>query len=271
MKLLIDARPLVDPHSGGVQRVGVGLIEALCNEASSDEITLLTTGASKREIPFSIPQNTKHHHVERRNKMLSASMMLGAPIESYLPEKYDVLFFPNLGFTGPLNTPYIVLIHDLSFLIEPKWFSFKDRVWHKAVNPKTMIKNAKSIFTVSKQTKIDLEKLTGRKHAVHVLPMAHTPLKEAVAKTAERPYFFAFGSNDKRKNTACLIEAMDELRKDYDVNLLVTGTETWGKPYVKALGRINDGELAEYVKGSEALLIQVGMRAMGCPYMKRLV
>ncbi len=265
MKLLIDARPLVDPHSGGVRRVGVGLVQAICHLAKNDEITLLTTGLEKKEIPFPLPQNTKQLHIKWPNKILSAATLFGASIEIFFSEKYDAIFFPNLGFTGPLKTPYSILLHDLSFLIEPAWFSQKDRLWHKAVKPKTFIKNAACLFTVSEQTKTDLKNLMGEIKNTQTIPVAIHTLPQADSHVSDTPYFFAFGSNDKRKNTPCVIEAMEELIKEFDINLLVTGSNTWDKPFVQALGRINDRELAAYIKGAKALLYPSWYEGFGLP------
>ena len=148
MKILIDARPLVDPQSGGVRRVGLGLVKAICHQATNDTITLLTTGRKKRQIPFQLPSHVKHLHLNWPNKILSACLISGVSLETFLPEKYDTAFFPNLAFTGHLYTPSVALIHDLSFCIEPEWFSGKERLWHKMVKPKTFMKQMNTLFAV---------------------------------------------------------------------------------------------------------------------------
>jgi len=265
MKLLIDARPLVDPYSGGVRRVGIGLVEAICHEASQDEITLLTTGREKREIPFTLPPNTKRIHLSWPNKLLSASLLMGCSLERFLPERYDAYFFPNLGFTGPLKTPYSSLVHDLSFLIEPRWFSIKDRLWHRAVNPKRFMKQASAIFTVSDKTTNDLERYIGGIKQSYTISMAHKRLAHTESVEKAPAYFFAMSSEDKRKNLACLIEAMDVLTKEFPVQLYVTGSGTWNRPFVKALGRLSDQALANYVQGAKAVLYPSWYEGYGLP------
>lgn len=265
MKILIDARPLADPHSGGVRRVGIGLVETVCKTAVNDEITLLTTGAHKKTIPFDLPPNTRQLHVKIPNKLLSTSMILGISLESFLPEEFDFMLFPNLGFTGPLNTSYAVLLHDLSFLIEPKWFSRKDRLWHKAIHPKQMIEQAEMVFAVSEKTKHDLKRLLGREKDVKVISVAYRELKSIDTYQNEKSYFFAFGSHDPRKNSACIIEAMRELVKTHDAELLMTGNAPCNEPFVKTIGRPDDETLAAYIKGAKALLYPSWYEGFGLP------
>ena len=74
---------------------------------------------------------------------------------------FDVLVLPNIGFIGRPNTPYALVLHDLAFLIEPRWFRLKARWWHKAVYAKRLIREATWLFTVSERSKQDAIKLLG--------------------------------------------------------------------------------------------------------------
>lgn len=269
MKLLIDARPLTDPHSGGVKRVAKALTEELLKYDREHDITLLTSGAEKKALPIELGENAKRLHIDKPNKYLSASMSLGRKLESFLPSRFDHFFFPNLGFCGPLKTPYSLLVHDLSFLIEPGWFSRRSQWWHKAVRPRRMIERAQNVFVVSEKTGDDILQLTRRRENIFVIPLATTPRhssSEAPAQTGR--YFFAFGSDDKRKNLACVIEAMKRLKAEppfEDVKLLVTGTENWNLPWVVALGRPTDAEVVHHIRHAQGLLYPSWYEGFGLP------
>lgn len=204
MNILVDGRPLQDERSGGVRRLVEGLLPALQSSAPDIVWTIATTGSKK------IPASTIH--IPLPNKIVSALFISGLSsfdrhVENSKPDK--ALFF-NLGFTGPLDIPYALIVHDLSFLIEPEWFSPRSRLWHKLVAPKRMIKRAGHLFAVSESTKRDLVTLLGiRPEKISVIPLGVDPLPEPKApkNPPSGPFVLAIGQGDPRKNTATAIEA----------------------------------------------------------------
>ena len=212
MRWLIDARPLADPVPGGVSRVSRGLIQGLLTQnarQSRHELGLISTGlrTPKLELTHSGPP-ASHMHLSIPNKLWSLGCMChcwnvsAAAIDKNPPP--DGIFLPNLGFIGQLPIPSILLLHDLSFLIEPRWFKMKARLWHRAIQATRLIRQATFIFAVSEQTRQDTIRLldvSADRIAVLNLPAPEIfPYSIPSRPPGEPPYVLALGGDDPRKN-----------------------------------------------------------------------
>lgn len=231
MRLLIDARPFADPKTGGVGRVALELARTLAQK-SDLEIVLATTGwKNAQSHPCA---NTQLIHLKLPNKLWSLLSFLGlVSLDKEVEKrvgKIDALFLPNVGFVGNIAKPYVLLIHDLSYWIEPRWFIPKTRWWHKAVRAEKLIKNATRLLTVSETTKQDAIRWLGiapEKISVISLGSTLTPPTQPTGPSP-RPsrYVLALGSNDPRKNSATAITTVRELKKDSaftDLELVLLG------------------------------------------------
>ena len=158
MHWIIDARTAIAGLHGGVSRVSTSLCDAIVKTTSDSEITCVTTGRKKPERGTAALQ-TKHLHIPYPNKLWSSGSFFRTSSLTKSVERRvgscDAAFFPNIGFTGHITVPYALLLHDISFLIEPMWFSRRMRLWHRAVRARQMITNADHLFAVSETTKID--------------------------------------------------------------------------------------------------------------------
>ncbi len=196
MNILFDGRSLADPNSGGVKRVATGLLEALRKQGAA--ITVATSGATKPPI--------SDEHIQLPNKLLSLVIWLHlTSFDRLFKKKSDLLFLPNIGWLGTPKTPYALVVHDLSFLIEPRWFSWKSRLWHQLIGAVHQIKNARIIFAVSECTKRDLVRLL-RIPADHIvvipLGLDSTFQPPTSPSFIQRKFLLALGANDPRKNAA---------------------------------------------------------------------
>ncbi len=278
MRYLVDARPLMDPTSGGVARVARGIIDALIATSPNDEIVLVTTG---REMPqpdtFPTSPTVRHVHLHIPNKLWSLSCLLRlASLEHEIKKrvgKIDAAFLPNLGFVGsrsPHNSalttpPYVLLLHDLSFLIEPRWFSRKQRLWHRAVGATSLIQNATHLLAVSETTKRDAMRLLDIPgDRITVIPLGPTmnssvgPIHE-LALQGDRRYLLALGWNDPRKNARTAVRAHDILKHDpafADLDLIIVGRDRI---------RPTDEELATLYSHASAFLYPSWYEGYGLP------
>lgn len=295
MRWLVDARPLVDPAQGGVSRVARQLVEAFIDITKDDEVVLVTTGSSS---PTRLP-NCRHIHFPIPNKLWSAASMLGLASLDRVAEKrvrkIDAVFLPNLGFTGRIARPYVLLLHDLSFLIEPRWFSRKMRWWHRAVQAERLIRGATHLLAVSETTKKDAMRLLDiPANQISVIPIGSTldvgaqfiapgpsDRTEGVmnhAPTTKR-YVLALGANDLRKNSATAIAAVEELRRYpefSDVELILVGAHAMRPPtgpgrvahaptWIRTIPRPSDDELASLYKNAAAFLYPSWYEGYGLP------
>ena len=291
MQWIIDGRSLVSGLYGGVSRVGVALCDALVRNAEpTDQFTCVTTGWRKPSLQTEA-LNQSHLHLSIPNKIWSANAFARLASLNESTErsvgKCNAIFFPNIGFTGRITAPYALLLHDLSFLIEPKWFSKRMQVWHRAVGATHMIKNATHLFSVSETTKQDAIRLLNiPKERIAVIPIGptlpRTPLYHASrqhpsAISHERdysipyyfPYVLALGSGDPRKNTSLAIETVRALRKMdsfRDLHLVLLGSpERSIEPWIIYEEHVDDERMQALYGSARAFLYPSWYEGYGLP------
>lgn len=263
MNILVDARPLFDRSPGGVTRVASGLLPALVRAMPEADFQFATTGWKPM-----VSRATGITPTQKKipNKLWSLLCFLHlTSFENLAATKPDLLFLPNLAFVGVPKIPYALVVHDVSFLIEPRWFSFRTRWWHPAVNAERLIKNAKYLFVVSERTKRDLiERLNIPAERIIIIPLgisdvgAHGDASLPPTLQGKR-YVLALGANDPRKNVGCAVEAVNELKKNpsfQDVQFVLIGRD---------YHRPTDEALATLMKHASAFLYPSWYEGFGLP------
>ncbi len=239
MTILVDARPLLNPPHGGIPRVTLEILCAYAETYPNDKLLCITTGQERLQLPsrLTVFSNVTHLHLRIPNKLWSALSFFNLVSMTHAAEQrghvIDAIFFPNLGFIGRINRPYSILLHDLSFLIEPRWFSLKSRMWHRAVHARKLIQNATTLFSVSETTKRDaMQLLNIPGNRIHVIEMGQTITREPQIEQT-RPtslpaqYILSMGLNDPRKNVRTVINAGEQVRQEErfdNLQLIIVGT-----------------------------------------------
>jgi glycosyltransferase involved in cell wall biosynthesis len=244
MKVLIDARSIVEPTRCGVQRVAESLVAAYAASFPEDQLICVTTGSVKPSLPPSIAdqKNVTHSHIHLPNKLWSVLCIFRMTslirYAEHRTGKIDAAFFPNIGFIGRNATradaPSILLLHDLSFIIEPKWFSLKQRIWHRAVRATQHIRNATHLLAVSERTKNDAHRLLGIPlERISVIPIGPTNEGARRGVTHHDPtskrYALVLGGSDPRKNARTAITAVNQLREEEhyrDIECTILGAQS---------------------------------------------
>ena len=266
MRCLIDGRVFLDRFPGGVTRVAEELVPAIIKAGEMDEFVLGTTGVGvtgARGTHRSIP-----------NKVVAlATWARLTSFDRLIPGGFDALFLPNLEMVGRPRTPYALLVHDLSFLIEPRWFSAKTRLWHYVARATELIRGADALLTVSKRTKNDLHRMLDVPlERIQTIPLGLTNKKDGGLSTLQqhttddRPYFLLLGGDDPRKNATCALRAFEELRKATDARLIVVGAGS--KPALEGVSyvsRPSDAELNVLMRDAAALLYPSWYEGFGLP------
>lgn len=282
MNILVDARPIVDTTSGGVSRVARALVAAYAGSYPEDTLTCLTTGWRKPTLPDELRSrpNVIHRHIQIPNKLWSALSTFFPclpPTAYHLLPRFDAAFFPNLGFIGtmPKTISSTLLLHDLSFLIEPKWFSWKQRLWHRAVRAKKLIRSATHLLAVSETTKRDAIRLLDiPADRIRVIPLGPTlDLKLRATSYEQRAsrFILALGGSDPRKNSATAVQAVRALRDEKgfeDVSLVLVGAEPCGccdGPWLKKIQHPSDEELTSLYQNASAFLYPSWYEGFGLP------
>lgn len=287
MRIIVDARPMAEPIRGGVGRVAFELVDAFAAANPDADIVCATTGSAAPELPRRIlaRPNVKRVHLKIPNKLWSLASILGLVSLCAAAEKRsgraDAFFMPNLGFVGrlPKGIPSVLLLHDLSFLIEPRWFKPKQRLWHSAVKATRLIRGATRLLAVSATTKRDAERLLGiDAENISTSPLGPTLTAigsddfSSVLRNTDFPARFclALGSRDPRKNAATAVAAVRELRKEKgyeDMGLVLVGEKSniTSADWITQITQPADGDLASLFAGAAAFLYPSWYEGFGLP------
>ncbi len=234
----MDGRALLEPSSGGVFEYARQLSNAL---KASERVRL--------EVWANATQARPSEFVDTRtripNKLLNAAMRLcGRPrVDLFAKTKPTLCWLPNPNFLAlSPAVPLALTIHDLTFETYPEFFSIKQRLWHRAVSPRTLAERASLLFAVSETTKRDVVERWGlpadRITVTHegVSPEffnapTHAQLQHlrSVHRLPER-FILHVGALEPRKNHLGLLEAYHQLRPQAryaNLGLVLAGPAGW--------------------------------------------
>lgn len=227
MRIGIDIRSLAAGRRTGVEEYTIGLLRELFRSGTEHEYVLFFNAWGKSEPDLSWAESFPNVTVRRfriPNKLLNLSLWyLRYPKLDRLIGGVDVFFMPNLNFAAfSRQTKLIVTAHDLSFEFFPETFSWKQRLWHFAINFRSLLRQADRIVAVSHSTKDDL---VTRYHIparqIDVIqsgiderfrPMDRNDLSLlAVKEKYQLPYKFILylGTIEPRKNLGALLKAFE--------------------------------------------------------------
>ncbi|MEN9558060.1 MAG: hypothetical protein RL141_429 [Candidatus Parcubacteria bacterium] len=294
-RILFDARPLGE-HSG-VSRVAARVLAYIHATRPDAGITTITTGWKKTNASI---------HLRLPNKLWSLFCLLGLVsldrAAAWKAGAFDELILPNVGFVGTPRVPYTVVVHDLSFLIEPRWFSLKMRAWHHAVRARRLIRQAAHVWCVSQTTAEDVKRLLDvPTERVTVLPadvvygkqepfggaaelrLASLVVKQsshpqkALTSRTQHPFILAFAGS-VRKNIGTAIAAVERVRQDKryrDLRLVIVGEiparrALFGShqilpDWIIVFPRVSDNELQGLYTNASALLYPSWYEGFGLP------
>lgn len=237
MRIAIDIRPMLEPQRCGVATYAAEVTKRLCENREYEHV--LFCNASRQRVPADVPaqgQNVTHKFFRYPNRVLNASIAaVRRPLFEQLVPDADAVYLPNLNFIET-ERPLFVTIHDLSFLRYPRFFSAKQRLWHRLVRPGRLIRSAAGVMAVSAHTRDDVVELFGvAPERVTVAPPAVDERYFSVDPTAtelvrnryglRRPYILSLGALEPRKNITGLIAAFEGL--DADMDLVIAGGKGW--------------------------------------------
>ncbi len=148
----------------------------------------------------------------------------------------DLIYSPDFTAPPDRQTPRIVTIHDLSFLICPERAPAPLRRYLSAVVP-AQVANAARVLAVSELTRTDLiERLNTHPARVTVVPngveerfFQSVPLDESTRRQLGLPanYLLTVGTLEPRKNHTTLFAALQLLPHWCDLPLVVAGRLGW--------------------------------------------
>ena len=263
MNIGIDLRTLLNPLKTGVGEYASELITHILMSNRGHDFFLYYNAAftaSHLEVFTSFP----HTHLVAThipNKLMNSStVLLGRPhidrlIRRATGSTIDFFFSPNLNITAlSPNMPHVLTIHDISYEFFPHFFSQKQRLWHKAVNPRALARQARAIITPSTHTAHDVcDYYNIDPTLIHVIPPGlATEFKTSLDKLSPNDitritatynlparYLLFLGTIEPRKNIPTLIKAFEHYVNHYNDNenhLVIAGAPGWNsKAFYSAL------------------------------------
>lgn len=223
MTIAIDGRAL-QGALGGIDVYVRRLLAAVFDSDPDTTYIVFFNGTRLINIEFlSHYKNVRILQTRIPSKLFNASLFflhrpfLDVFIQRATGKAIDVYVMPNVNFASFSRHAKIVLVaHDFSFLHYKKYQSFRQRLWHAAINPRRLMTRADHIIAVSESCKTDAIALYGLfKKSITVIPLG---IDDAFFSTVhpvkeQLPLIVAFSPQEGRKNNETLIEAFALAKK----------------------------------------------------------
>lgn len=288
--LVFDARSLADARPSGVHGVTRTWARGLAAALPAGEFIAVAnaagTGAERARAALGpdVPLMVRRFP----NKLLHAAMrFLGAPAIEALagaPRGTALVANPHFLRVRP-DTTFVLIVHDLSFFREPRFFSRRTRLWHWAVDFPRLIARADRVAVCSTHTKRDLMELFDVPAAKigivrpSVDPSLFSPPAAAARDAARaargipRDYAFVF-SDGPRKNLAAALAGIRA--SDTHLAVVVAGPEDPAAVMAQAralgmadrvhpLGYCAEGERTALLSGARMLVYPSLYEGFGLP------
>lgn len=308
MRIAIDIRGLAKPNQGGVGEYTLEILRALFEIAPEHDFVLFSTGTeiTRRHVLNNLNlidierfrTHVRHLHHLTPNKQINLSIAAkGEPQLDKLIQKEsdscDVFFFPNLNFISVADTPYVVMVHDLSWKIFPHFFTTKDQAWHRSLRPSQVINDAKTVLVPSESTRQDLvQELNTEAAKIQVIPhgIKHETFHAQPLATdhgirsqykLSGDYLFYLGTVEPRKNIDALLDAFSVLSKNYpELHLVIAGGPGWrskkllerfpSEERVHYLGYIPHDHRAAIMRGAKTMIFPAIYEGFGLPVLEAM-
>ncbi|MBM3775433.1 MAG: glycosyltransferase family 4 protein [Acidobacteria bacterium] len=256
MRVALDATPLT-VTTGGIRRYVAELSRALAAAYPEDEYRLLSDQPFEPPCGLSRgsgPRNALDRRwwlwgIERRND-------------------YDVFHGTDFSVPYLARRPSVLTLHDLA----PWMGNGNGRVrartpWLLGLGLATMV------ITCSQAVRAEaIERFRIHPARVVAVPLAAAGEFRPARTQPARPYFFYAGSREPRKNVAALAGAWRELRREFEVELLLAGRGggSMPEPGLRELGEVSDAELAGLYSGAVAVVYPSTYEGFGLPVLEAM-
>lgn len=287
MRIGIDARLLTGTYTGD-RTYWRGLLKAFHEILSPNEYRLVLF--STRPIPpNTLPESPLYEYVvaPSRSERLWSLFRLPKLVQQYQCDLVHTQYTVSPCFTVPVVTT----VHDVSFLIEPRWFPLKDRLLLRLTIPASC-RRAQRVLTVSETSREDMmerlqlppEKIIATPNG---LPEGFYPIEKKQAQEfvqraygIDCPFALAVGVLQPRKNWELALLAIYLAREEYKlpIRLVLTGKSGWARhalekmkrelgadPWLIETGYVPDAHLVWLYNATEVFLYPSFYEGFGLP------
>ncbi len=208
----------IDASASGIKSTGTGryincLLEQL--KKFDEEIKVFPVNGSKEVNNSSLSRKDN-----RLKRYYYRSFGLTREMEK-LKVEYGI--FPNYFISGRFSKSSAIVIHDLSFITHPQFYSKQFVFYYKYMLKKTL-RHDPLILAVSEHTKENINKYLNIKKENILLLQAYSNIKiisnySKEPHLADTPYFLYVGHIEPRKNLLFLIENFIKWKNENKVNI----------------------------------------------------
>ena len=228
MRIGIDAREIRGKPTG-VGRHLAGLLGAWAVDAAASKHTFVLYAPEPVKTPL---HNAEMHVVAGAGGTSWEQFALPRASQA---DRLDVFFAP--GYTAPLRwkTPTVVLVHDISFVAHPEWFSWREGLRRRTIT-RWSSSRAKLVLTVSQTARREILSHFGLPSArVRCIYPGVTSLRQE--PIAREPLVLFVGSVFNRRHVPILISAFKPIaRARPDARLEIVGdNRTYPREDLQAL------------------------------------
>jgi len=287
MRIGINGRFLVAKRTG-VQRAAYNLLRALVKVDRNNEYFIFTGYEELNNSDWDYPYVTVVPSTIREGESLRNHLWEQFTLPR-LAKKYRVDFLHSPANTAPLfyKGKSIVHIHDLCFVVNPRWYSFSFHTVYNFLIPR-LARRATRVITNSNNSRNDLLQFCNiPADSVSLIYWAVDDLfldSNVDAKTDKeefhhKDYILYVGSLEPRKNIRTLVEAYEKLREshaDLATKLILIGGESplFGEVRLNARdfkddvifkGFVNDTDLLKFYRNASLVVYPSLYEGFGLP------
>lgn len=259
MNIGVDIRPLAEKNWKGISWYIYNHLKKILEIDKKNRYFLFYNGFKKHPFLKELKTNAKILVFNYPNKFfnLSLSLLNYPKIDNLIYKKYkikiDIFWLPAFNYFCINKTPYILTVHDISFEIFPEFFTKKQLLWHKIINPKKLSKNAIKIIAVSNNTKndlIEIFKINPKKIEV-IYPginISKLKIKDLDKKIKISNYILSLCTLEPRKNILYTIKVFELFKhkyKNFKLDLIIIGGKGW--KYKSILKKIKTSKFKENI------------------------
>ncbi|HEV2690469.1 MAG TPA: glycosyltransferase family 1 protein [Bryobacteraceae bacterium] len=272
MKIALDATPLA-VASGGVRRYTEELSRALAQNFPEDEFWLLSD--QKFAPPQHSPPNLKIGQGPRN--MLERRWWLWGLQGEISRLRLDL--FHGTDFAVPYLhlRPAVMTLHDLSPWMDARWHAESDRV-RKRTPMLLRLGLTNMVITPTEAVRRQaMERFRLAPGRVVAVPLAASEHFRPVDTTRQGPpYLLYLGTLEPRKNLAMLLDVWREVRRSYEIDLILAGRrrddfpELSPEPGLRAMGLTTEDELPRLYSGALACVYPSYYEGFGLPVLEAM-
>jgi glycosyltransferase involved in cell wall biosynthesis len=269
VRVVIDARPAVDPHRTGVGMYAEALLRHLPQAMPDDAFVawyLDVRGVGRRPRRFAAwAPNLREHATRIPSRLFGpVSSRVGLPRLEWLAGASDLVIGTNFLPPPTGSRGQVLVVHDLAFETMPETAPHHDARWRRRFA--RALRDAAAVIVPSAATLADLEGAHDVEPSrVHVVPHGtdadrfspSTPQEVDAMRTRfgiDGPYIVFLGGLEPRKNLERLVQAF-EMLEDGDVSLVIAGGAVrWAPSYAERV----DAAVAALPDERRARVFRVG-------------